>query len=192
MSPADVFLREHAIVHPPAVTGADFGMDWVYAGLSAEQFRARPHGLNSVAWLLWHVARVEDACVAGIVLGRSQVLDDDWTERLGVDERGDGEGMSKQDVARLSDAIDLRALLDYRAEVCRRSRELVAEVPPSLWHAPLTDDEIDARVESGVLSADEAPRLRGRARDGMLFWWGVEHTHYHLGQIAMLRGLLSD
>ena len=50
-----------------------FGLrcDAVHAGfvddlldaLSDEQIRARPHGLNSIAWLLSHGARVEDVAV---------------------------------------------------------------------------------------------------------------------------------
>ena len=29
-------------------------------GLTDEQLRQRPHGVNSIAWLLWHLARCED------------------------------------------------------------------------------------------------------------------------------------
>jgi DinB superfamily len=34
--------------------------DRLLADLSDAQLRARPHGQNSIVWLLWHVARAED------------------------------------------------------------------------------------------------------------------------------------
>ncbi len=34
--------------------------DRLFANLSDAQLRARPHGQNSIAWRLWHVARAED------------------------------------------------------------------------------------------------------------------------------------
>jgi hypothetical protein len=43
-------------------------------GLSEAQMRLRPYGLNSIAWLVWHMTRCEDAL--NILMGRSQVLDE--------------------------------------------------------------------------------------------------------------------
>ena len=61
-------------------------VDELFAGLTDAQARARPHGLNSVAWLVWHATRVEDAAVSRFVGDRPQVLTDgNWHHRLGVD-----------------------------------------------------------------------------------------------------------
>ena len=49
-------------------------MDDLLDALSDEQIRARPHGLNSIAWLLWHGARVEGVAVNRFVADRPQVL----------------------------------------------------------------------------------------------------------------------
>jgi hypothetical protein len=47
-------------------------------GLGDAQMRLRPHGLNSIAWLVWHMARCEDA-LSIVLVGRPQVLDEeDW------------------------------------------------------------------------------------------------------------------
>jgi hypothetical protein len=63
------------------VEGGSFA-DRVFGGLTDDQMRLRPaKGLNSLAWLLWHMARTEDV-VVNVVIGReSQVLDDAWLER---------------------------------------------------------------------------------------------------------------
>ena len=40
--------------------------------------------LNSLVWLLWHMARVEDVVVNLVVADGRQVLDDGWALRLKV------------------------------------------------------------------------------------------------------------
>ena len=53
--------------------------------LSAAQVRGRPHpGVNTVAWLLWHTARVEDVGVNRFIADRPQALEDGWLDRLGI------------------------------------------------------------------------------------------------------------
>ena len=57
--------------------------------------RARPGAhLNSLVWLLWHMARTEDVAVNLVVVGRAQVLDDRWTKRMNIPWRTIGTGMN--------------------------------------------------------------------------------------------------
>ena len=80
-------------------------------GLTDEQLRQRPHGVNSIAWLLWHLARCEDVGVNRLVVDRPQLLDDEgWLARLGVPRRDIGTGMTSDE---LSARVDLAALRDY-------------------------------------------------------------------------------
>ena len=54
-------------------------------GLSAEQLAARPDGEgNSVAWLVWHLTRIQDDHVADVA-GHQQVwLSKGWAERFAL------------------------------------------------------------------------------------------------------------
>jgi len=54
-------------------------------GLSAEQLAVRPDGEgNSIAWLIWHLTRIQDDHVAEVA-GKKQVwLNDGWFERFGL------------------------------------------------------------------------------------------------------------
>ena len=59
------FLRQHAAVHARDVSGLAFPVQRVFDELSDDQMRIRPgKGLNSLVWLLWHMARTEDASSA--------------------------------------------------------------------------------------------------------------------------------
>lgn len=186
-SECQLLLQRHAMVHAPEVGKASFTMHRLVAGLGEEDLRAQVRGANPIAWILWHLARVEDACIAGTVFGEPALLDDVWVARLGVEEWGDGEGMSREDAVALGQAVELGALQTYRNEVGVRTRELVSGLDAALWQAPLSDAEIAARVNQGALPASEADHFRTFTRSSLLWWWAVEHNHYHLGQVAMIR-----
>jgi hypothetical protein len=192
----DLFLREHAFVHTEAVARAhSVNVDVFLKGLTDEQLRVRPHGLNSMAWLFWHVARVEDAFISGLVMQRPQLLDEGrWDARLNAGQRGFGTGMSKSDVAELSDGINLQALWAYRDEVGRRTRTMVRELNEQDWNAPIENAHIDWAAGAGVFTGEIVDRLKGflpgRSRESALFWWGLNHTLIHVGQATMLLGAI--
>jgi DinB family protein len=193
----DLFLREHAFVHTEAVARAhSVNVDHFLKGLTDQQLRMRPHGLNSIAWLFWHVARVEDAFISGLVMQRPQALDEGrWDARLNAGQRGFGTGMSKEEVAELSDHIDLQALWAYRDEVGRRTRTMVRELTSEDWSAPIETAHIDWAARAAIFPGEVVDRLKGflpgRSRESALFWWGLNHTLIHVGQATMLLGAVK-
>ena len=85
--------------------------DRVFGGLSDAQMRVRPgKGVNSLVWLLWHMARVEDVAVNLVVVDGQQVLDDDWARRLNVPWRHIGTGMIDDEVGELTARADVAAV----------------------------------------------------------------------------------
>src|SRR6266851_9891033 len=101
MDASDLILVRYAQIHQVLT-------DPAIARLSEAQLRRRPHrGSNTVVWLVWHMARVEDVGVNRFVVDRPQVLDDGWLAKLGVGRRDVGTGMSDAEVNDLSARIDL-------------------------------------------------------------------------------------
>src|SRR5437868_2812146 len=112
MDACQLFLDQHGAVHSAAVGGNKASAaERAFAGLSDEQMRVRPReDLNSLAWLMWHIARAEDIMVNTILHGRDQVCDDAWRKRLGVSRRDFGIGMTSTEVTELTRQVDLAAL----------------------------------------------------------------------------------
>jgi len=83
MDVRNLFLDQHAIMHSAAVGGNKMSAaERAFAGLSDEQMRVRPReDLNSLAWLMWHIARAEDIMVNTVLTGRPQVCDAAWMKR---------------------------------------------------------------------------------------------------------------
>src|SRR5438128_539079 len=128
MDAMQLFLRQHSIVHSSEVAeGGEWSIvDSILDGLTDEQMRMRPgKGTNSIAWLLWHMARTEDVAMNKLVARRPQVLDEEgWLERLNI-RRDIGTSMNDDEVADFSRHVNVEAIRAYRNAVGRRTRDIV-------------------------------------------------------------------
>jgi len=123
------FLARYGEVHQGLV-------DSLFDSLSEARLRARPHpGVNTVAWLLWHSARIEDVALNRFLTDRPQALEE-WFERLAVPRRDVGTGMSDAEVDELSARIDLHALRGYWGAVTARTLAAVETFRGSDLEAP--------------------------------------------------------
>lgn len=119
MDALDFFLLRYDETHRALVKD-------LLASVPAAELRGRAHpGLNTVAWLVWHSARIEDVGVNRFVVDRPQVLED-WGPRLGVGRRDVGTGMTDAEVDVLSDAVDLAAVRGYWDAVTERTTAVVS------------------------------------------------------------------
>src|SRR6266849_9995801 len=112
-------------------------VDRLFSGLSEAQLRGRPHpGVNTIAWLLWHSARIEDVALNRFLTDGAQMLTE-WIERLAVPRRDVGTGMTDAQVDDLSARIDLQALRGYLGAVTWRTFALVETLRASDLESPV-------------------------------------------------------
>ncbi|HZB50434.1 MAG TPA: DUF664 domain-containing protein [Mycobacteriales bacterium] len=159
---ADGFDRIHGLVHS------------VVDGLDTDELAARVDpGANTIAWLVWHLTRIQDDHVAAVA-GTEQVWTaDGWVERFGLpfDPADHGYGHDADQVGRVRVAGEL--LTGYHDAVHRRTLDYVrtvtdADLPrvvDTSWDPPVT---LAVRLVS-VLSDDLQ----------------------HAGQAAFVRGMLE-
>jgi hypothetical protein len=159
---ADAFERIRDEVHPAA------------NGLSLEELAFRPDGeSNSIAWLVWHLTRIQDDHVAGLD-GNEQVWTaNGWADRfaLPLDPTDTGYGHGPEDVAAVT-AADL-LLLGYFEDVHDKTLRFVrslteadlSRVVDMSWDPPVT---VSIRLVSVI--ADDLQ---------------------HVGQAAYVRGMLQ-
>lgn len=192
MDARDLFLGQHAMVHSAAVGGNKASMaERAFGGLSEAQMRVRPReDLNSLAWLMWHVARAEDIMINPVLAGRPQVCDAAWLGRLGVDRRDFGIGMTGAEVGALTRQIDVGALREYRDAVGLRTREVVGAFRPEDWEGAVAAEALERAAAEGAFgaSADRLVRaFAGRPRAAMLSGLALFHPAGHLGEGVTVR-----
>jgi hypothetical protein len=147
-------------------------VDELTDGLTHDQANYRPSpNANSIAWLIWHSARVQDIQLAPIA-GVEQVwLRDGWVDRFGLDLPRDdtGYGHSPEDVAKVRAPVDL--LAGYYHAVHQMTLEFVAKV---------TGDDL-----AQIVDRNWDPPVTASARLVSI----IDDCAQHLGQAAYVLGI---
>lgn len=135
-------------------------------------YRPTPEA-NTITWLIWHTARMQDAQVCDIA-GMEQVwFRDGWVDRFGLDLPRDahGYGHTPDEVAKVLAPAAL--LAGYYRAVHKLSLEYVASV---------SEDEL-----ARVIDKRWTPPVTASARLVSI----IDDAAQHLGQAAYIRGLVS-
>jgi hypothetical protein len=129
---------------------------------------------NTIAWLLWHLSRVQDDHVAEVAGTEQAYTSAGWADRFGLPfpPTAIGYGFSSADVA-ATEISDPQLLVDYHAEVHRRTADFVRTLSPDDLDR-VVDERWDPPVTLGV-------RLLSVIGDDL----------QHAGQAAILRGFLE-
>jgi hypothetical protein len=130
-------------------------------------------GANTIAWLVWHAARVQDHHIAEIIDADQVWVGADWARRFGLDPdpSNTGYGHSPDDVATVRPERP-EVLVEYLDAVDLRTRTFLTNLTPAELDR-IVDRRWDPPVTLGV-------RLVSIADDGL----------QHLGQAAYVRGVL--
>ena len=143
-------------------------------GLDPDQLARRPApGANSIAWLVWHLTRVQDDHVAEVA-GREQVWTSGWSDRFGLPLAPEeaGYGMSDEQVSAVR-GLSAEQLLGYHRAVHEAT---------DAYLAGLSDDDLDRVVDD---SWDPPVTL------GVRLTSVVGDDFQHAGQAAYVRGLIT-
>ncbi len=192
-----LFFQQHAQVHSAAMakeTGVSL-QDEVLAGLTEDQIRFTPQGMNSIGWLIWHMARTEDVAMNVLVAECPQVIEDSaWLGRLDLKRHDIGAGMNDAEVAELSTQLPIDALLAYRIAVGQRTREIVKNLTPAQADARVNADHIQqvfargALVQAGTFVAEY---WHGKRKAFLLSMPATRHCYFHLQHARDVRKKLG-
>ena len=106
-----------------------------------EQMKTKLPGHNSIAWIIWHIARGEDWAINVMMRGAEQVLiRDGWNAKMGIEEPGWGFNMTDEAVAELTARIDLDAMRGYYDVVCAETRRFIETWDFDKLNSPLDID----------------------------------------------------
>ncbi len=126
-------------------------------------------GSHSIAWCLWHTARVEDLIISRVT-AQPPVWSEEWAEHTGLPYEGFGTGMSDED-ARQVRVADIAALSGYQDAVFEQTARFLANA---------TDEDLEREIpaRNGTESVGEAISLHM-----------MGHFNGHRGEINTLRGM---
>lgn len=145
----------------------------VVKGLTTDQLGHRPNGTgNSIAWLIWHLARIIDHQVSELAGVKQSWMADGWVERFHLDlapeSTGYGHTSEEVDAVRAEGGL----LSAYTAAVIAHTTRYLHTLTEADYDRVI-DDSWDPPVTLGV-------RLVSIINDAT----------QHLGQAAYVRGIL--
>ncbi|WP_328584166.1 mycothiol transferase [Streptomyces sp. NBC_00370] len=123
----------------------------VVDGTAPDDLAARlDDGANSVAWLVWHLTRIQDDHIAGLAGSDQLWTSQDWSERFGLPfpAGATGYGHSTRDVAALG-GVSGELLAGYHDAVHDRTVEYVATLKDKDFER-VVDDSWTPAVTLGV------------------------------------------
>lgn len=140
---------------PGAAGGPTIG-DRLALGLTDRAFRLRPEGeFETIAWILWHITRIEDAVGNLLIAGDHQVFDAGWQTRLGVDVTDTGNAFTVADVDAFGARVNRAELLAYRRAVGQRTRQVLAALDPDLLKTRPRGEDVERITREGVLTPEK-------------------------------------
>lgn len=190
----ELFLCQHALLHHAGISG---GQSWSYEDfllddLTEEIFRRVPDDSpNSIAWHIWHLARIEDVTMNILVAGREQIFRrGNWKSHLGIEWVHTGNEMPENDIEKLTENIDLDSLRAYRAEVGRETRKIVPGLTAGDLKSSVAEERLERLLEEGALlpkAVSTREYWGSRTIAGLLLMPPTRHAIIHLNQAARIK-----
>lgn len=128
------------------------------------------NGSHSIAWCLWHTARIEDLIINARTRNAPQVWNQEWADRIGLPFEGFGTNMSDEEAHAIR-IKDVDALAEYQQAVWDQT---------SAYLDSITDEELEREIPSrtGTETVGEG-----------IFLHMIGHFNGHRGEINTLRGM---
>lgn len=145
------------------------------AGLSAADVRWQPDpAANSIGWLVWHLARVEDDHIAGLDGSPQLWTSEGWADRFALPYpvRAVGYGQGPDDVAAFT-VEDPGLLVDYYDAVHARTVATISAMVEDDW-GRIVDTRFDPPVTAAVRIVSV-----------------INDITQHIGQVGYVRGMLE-
>ena len=143
-------------------------------GLSDDELRWQPtlHA-NSIDWMVWHMARVEDNLVNVVLQNHDPIWErDGWGERLAMPYAGAGAGMTMEDIRAMGQIDVPKVMENYRS---------VRDNTSDYFENTMREDDLARAIEHTNFRGWTGAQILGRL---------LCEEAEHLGQIEYLRGMM--
>jgi len=192
----ELFLEQHAMVHSAkmAKTGLWSFEDEILTDLTDDQTR-KMAGEHSIAWILLHIARIEDIVMNMLVAGMEQLFTKDgWGEKLNVEIVHSANKMSDASVASLSAKMNVKALRAYRVSVGKRTREIVRKLRAEEFKKKVEPGRIQKVMKVGAVVPEAMEIIDYWSKKtiaGLLLMPPTRHCILHLNEAERIKSVIA-
>ena len=192
-----LFLNLHRELHLSEISeGEENEVDRLLGDLKANEYAIMPTEKDeTIAWVLWHIARIEDLTMGILVGGRNQLFDDGWKQRMNSSITDTGNALSDDEIMDLSRRINISELLHYRNEVGIRTRNIVKSLTSTDMRTKVPLSGLDKiLLEGGVTKQEDSVWLLDfwgkKDKAGILLMPPTRHVMLHLNDCCKWKELI--
>jgi len=190
----EMLLDHHASLHSAEVSDKNNWSfeDAILNDIDETIFRRIPKNCeHSIAWCIWHLARIEDITMNLLVSGDEQILiEENWQERLRIKPGHSGNGMHPKDIQALSDGIDLEGLKGYRLAIGRKTQAIIKRLDLEKYKEKVLISRIHKVIEEGAV-IESASAITDywskRTINGLFLMPATRHNIVHLNEALQLK-----
>ncbi len=192
------FLIQHAMVHSYEVGESNLYSfeEELWDGLTENMFRTLPpNGEHSIAWTLFHLARIEDMTMHLLIADASQLYTrGKWAKKLKASVHHSANRMDEASVIQLSQSLSMKALREYRTEVGCATREIVSRIKPEEFSQRVDPIRLQHVLTEGAVIPEAMEIINywgGRTIAGLLLMPPTRHNFIHLNEALRIKQKLS-
>jgi hypothetical protein len=189
-----LFLDLHAMVHSAKVSKSklwSFEDELLEDTPEAEIRQVPAGGEHSIAWILFHLARIEDITMNMLVAGTPQLFSrDDWGRKMNVSILHSANKLDDLAIAELSAQIDIPCLRQYRAAVARRTRQVVQKLQAEDFKQKVDPERIARVLQDGAVTPEAMEIVDYWSKKnmaGLLLMPPTRHCILHLNEGMRIR-----
>ncbi len=193
----ELFLDQHAMVHSAKVSKSKLWSfeDELLKDMTEAEIRQIPvSGEHSIAWILFHLARIEDITMNMLVAGTPQLFaSEGWAKKMNVSILHSANKMDDAAVAELSANIDIKSLRQYRIAVARRTREIVKKLQAHDFKQKVDPCRIENVIKEGAVTPEAMEIVDYWSKKtiaGLLLMPPTRHCILHLNEAMRIRNKL--
>lgn len=190
----ELFLKQHAMAHSAKVARTNLPCfeDELLQDMIDREVRQIPlGGEHSIAWILFHLARIEDITMNMLVAGTDQVFVlENWAKKLKVSVLHSANNMSTSAICELSASIDIPCLREYRITVAGRTRLIVKKLTAKDFNQKVDPARIEKAIGDGAVSPEALGIAHYWSRKtiaGLLLMPPTRHCILHLNEAMRIK-----
>lgn len=154
-----LFLDMHSILHLGEATQTSQNeVDALLSDLKREEYAIMPTKKDeTIAWILWHTARIEDLTM-GILVGQGQqIFNEEWKKKMNVNLLDTGNALNDDEIIAFSHQVTISALIAYHNEVGKRTQQIVRHLQAKDMRRLVSFDDLEQiRHLGGVTSQEDS------------------------------------
>ncbi|MBV7275635.1 DinB family protein [Clostridium thailandense] len=146
-----LFLDIHANLHLSETEGTiQNEVDNLIRDLKENEYAIMPKTKDeTIAWVIWHIARIEDLTMNMLVAEKNQLFNEEWKSRMNISITDTGNTLTDDEIMYFSHSINIKEMLCYWNAVGESTKEIINNLQAEDMKRKVLTIDLERILDSG-------------------------------------------